>query len=95
MYDLYDRIQWQEISDLLNSGHPSILQQLIFVNALSLIIIIVLSYRRKNKSRGRPKYFIQEMLLLANMIILSENQIALAWTNDLWPMIHKFRQYAS
>ena len=95
MYDLYDRIQWQEISDLLNSGHPSILQQLIFVNALSLIIIVVLSYRRKEKSPSRPKYFIQELLLLANMIIVSENQIGLAWTESIWPMIHEFRQYAS
>lgn len=95
MFDWYDNIQWREISIFLNSGHPSILNQLIFVNALSLIIIVVLKYRRKATTRKRPKYFIQEMLLLANMIILSEIQFTQVWSSDIWPMIYKFRQYAT
>lgn len=94
MYDWYNRVQWDNISALLNSGHPSILQQLIVVNALSLAIIVFIRFMRKDGVRKRPKYFVQEMLLLANMFILSENQLAGLYHNTIVPMVYQFRQYA-
>ena len=95
MFDWYDRVQWSEISDLLNSGHPSILQQLIVVNLLSLAVVAFMRLWHRNAIRKRPKYFIQEFLMLANMFILSENQLSALLTNTIIPTIYKFRQYAS
>ena len=95
MFDWYDRVQWGEISALLNSGHPSILQQLIVVNTLSLVAIVFMRLWHRNVIRKRPKYFVQEFLLIANMFILSENQLAALLSNTIIPMIYKFRQYAS
>ncbi len=95
MYDWYDRVQWSQISELLNSGHPSILSQLIVVNAISIAFIVFIRLRLKSTVRNRPKYFFQEMLLLANMIILSESQLSGVYFENILPMVDKFRQYAS
>lgn len=94
MYDWYDRIQWNEISALLNSGHPSILQQLIVVNLLSIAVIVFIRLKHRNILRNRPKYFLQEILLLANMIILSEDQFSTLFYGRVLPFISHFRQLA-
>ncbi len=95
MFEWYSTVQWRQISALLNSGNPSILQQLIVVNAISLAVIVFIRVRRKTTVYRRPKYFIQEILLLANMFILTENQFSAFLHNSVIPMVYQFRQYAN
>ncbi|MDE2447077.1 MAG: hypothetical protein KGO94_12950 [Alphaproteobacteria bacterium] len=93
MFDWIEQIQWTEVSALLNSGSPSILQQLVVVNTISVAVIFYLRMRRKQGVRYRRNYFLQEMLLLANMIVLSEDQFMPLFHARIEPVIYNFKHW--
>ncbi len=93
MYDLLNRIQWIETSAFLTSGQPSLLMQLVALNALFLIAIIVIRMRRNPDAKRRPHYFVQEILLLVNLFILSEDQFAPFYFQRIEPFIYNFKHW--
>ncbi len=93
MYDLLSRIQWIETSAFLTSGQPSLLMQLVALNALFLIAIIIIRMRRNPDTKRRPHYYVQEILLLVNLFILSENQFAPFYFQRIEPLIYNFKHW--
>ena len=93
MYDLLSRIQWVETSAFLTSGQPSLLMQLVALNALFLIAIIVIRMRRDPNAKRRPHYYVQEILLLVNLFILSEDQFAPLYFQRIEPFIYNFKHW--
>jgi hypothetical protein len=93
MFDWVEQIQWADVSALLNSGSPSILQQLIVVNLISVALIVFFRIRRNQGVRYRRNYFLQEMLLLANMIVISEGQFMPLFHARIEPVIYNFKHW--
>ncbi len=93
MYDLLNRVQWIEISAYLTSGQPSLLMQLVALNALFLIAIIFVRIRRNPDSKRRPHFYVQEALLLFNLFILSEDQFAPFYFHRIEPLIYNFKHW--
>jgi hypothetical protein len=93
MYDFLNRIQWIEVSAFLTSGQPSLLMQLVALNAIFLIAVIIIRMRRNPGAKRRPQYFIQEALLLFNLVILSEDQFAPFYYQRIEPLIYNFKHW--
>ena len=93
MYELLNRIQWIEVSAFLTTGQPSLLMQLVAVNALFMIAIIVIRMRRSPNAKRRPHYYIQEALLLFNLVILSEDQFAPFYYQRIEPLVYNFKHW--
>jgi hypothetical protein len=91
MYDWLWQIQWIEVSAFLTSGHPSLLFQLACINSAFIIGIIVMRIRRDPKAKKRSNFFIQEVLLLLNIFILSEDYFRPFYFQRIEPLIYNFR----
>ena len=91
MHDFLARIQWSEVNAYLTAGFPSLAIQLLAVNATFLVLILIRRLRQKTVVRVRRTYFLQELMLLANLIIVSESQIIPYFQNHIEPVFYKFR----
>jgi hypothetical protein len=91
MYDWLWQIQWIEVSTFLTSGQPSLMVQLASINALFLIAIIVIRIRRDPKAKKRSNFYLQEALLLFNILILSEDYFRPFYFQHVEPMIYNFK----
>lgn len=91
MYDWLWQIQWIEVSAFLTSGQPSLLVQLAGINALFLIIIIVMRMRRDKNTKKRSNFYLQEALLLMNILILSEDYFRPFYFQRVEPLIYNFK----
>jgi hypothetical protein len=84
MYDFLNRIQWIEVSAFLTSGQPSLLMQLVALNAIFLIAVIIIRMRRNPGAKRRPQYF---------LVILSEDQFAPFYYQRIEPLIYNFKHW--
>lgn len=92
MYDWLWQIQWIEVSTFLTSGHPSLLFQLAAINCAFIIAVIVMRLRRDpNSKKKRSNFFIQEALLLLNILILSEDYFRPFYYERIEPLIYNFK----
>ena len=93
MYDWLWQIQWIEVWALLTSGHPSLIQQLLVINTALVVLMIILRIRRKPNPRQRTHFFLQELLLLVNVIVLSEDQFVPFFQTRIEPIIYRFNHW--
>jgi|GEM_PF-5723541 len=93
MYDWLWQIQWDQMAGYLTSGQPSLLMQLVALNALILTAIIVLRMRRDPHAKRRPSFYIQEVLLALNLFILSEDQFRPFYYSHIEPIVYNFRHW--
>ena len=91
MHDFLARIQWSEVNAYLTAGYPSLAIQLLAVNATFLIMVLIRRLRQKTGLKIRRTYFLQEFMLLANLIVVSEAQIMPYFQNHIEPVIYKFK----
>ena len=73
MYDLAERVRWQDIYDLLSSGYPPLILQLLAINMIFLILFILRRIWGRQSSEN-TSHTIQFLLILANCLIVYEQK---------------------
>ena len=75
MFDLFSSVQWTDVYSLLTSGQPPLILQLLAVNTVFFILTIIKAIRSGPVKKRRSNYHVQEILIVANVLVLYQDQI--------------------
>jgi hypothetical protein len=75
MLELFHRARWDQAFDYLSSGDPPIIARLLAINTIFLILFVIRKMRIQHKMRESTMMQVQALLLVANFLILFQNQV--------------------
>lgn len=75
MFELFHRARWDQAYDYLSAGDPPMIAKLLAINTIFFILFVVRKVRVDHKMRESTIYQVQALLLLANILILFQNDV--------------------
>ena len=88
-FELFQRTNWLSWTDLLLKGNPPLILQLLAINSVIFIFLIIRRARdRKTVKRGASEA-VQAVLILANLVILTQDQFLPYYNSHLTIFWHK------
>ncbi|HMT13964.1 MAG TPA: hypothetical protein PKE19_04365 [Aestuariivirga sp.] len=69
--------RWAELSAFFSAGNPPIITQILVLNTLVFLVHLIRKARGANKLQSHTAYYVQGVLILANLYIIFERNLSM------------------